>query len=88
MRIVSGGRWTINGRWVVIDDAGTIVYDPPGLWDEGYDLRERETKIRGFGPRIDWDKDPDLKGCGGFDAHAAFMNLHDCWVWLAERVQS
>lgn len=27
-RIVSGGIWTSNGRWVVLAENGSIAYDP------------------------------------------------------------
>lgn len=43
MRIVSGGRWTIDGRWVVVahvwGDFESIVFDPDN-GDPWMDLHE------------------------------------------------
>lgn len=81
MRIISGGRWTLNGRWVVVADDNTIAFDPPGLYGDGYSLVERDLKLSGYGPPTD----PEDRGTGGFDAFAGFMSLLECREWVRAR---
>lgn len=64
LRTVSGGIWTLDGRWVVLGGDGSIAFDPVALYDADADSALLEL----MGRRFAGHHDRQIKACHLFVA--------------------